>query len=252
VEPDDLSLDRAIGAALKEYRRIAAHAGAEFDILAEKPEQAAFDNVVKIENQGDKTTVRIQGVFDPFFGFDVRDLINKLDDSDPKNIHVLIESPGGSLRDGLAIYNDLRARVSNGAEVTTEARGLVASAAVLPFLAGDSRTMTEGTQLMVHEAHVGAILFGRASDIESAAKRLTSALKSSNKTMTDVYIGRTGLARNKVTEFLSEETWFTASEALDNKFATEIVDRSASDEPDAETLAAARQILNLNALRRSA
>ena len=75
---------------------------------------------------------------DPFWGgCDVPALIAELDKAKPKSLRVLIESPGGLVSYGLALFNDL----SPGGSVTVwlsrlEAAGIVASAAVLPFSVG--------------------------------------------------------------------------------------------------------------------
>lgn len=130
---------------------------------------------------------------------------------DAKEIHVRISSSGGRIIDALAIYSALR---SHKARVTTYAEGLVASAAVIVFLAGDSRLMSEGTQLMVHQATNK--VNGEASDFRKAA----DVLDRFNAGAVAIMAERTGITREEIQKLLATETWMDTPEAISKGFAT--------------------------------
>ena len=225
------------------YRAVASHAGVSFRCLDADAGDAPPAAVVEADDKG-AATVRVQGPLDWFFGFDYRALIEEMDKIDPKSIHLLIESPGGFLSDGLALYSDLRARARDGVSVTAEARGVVASAATLPFLAADARTMSTGTALMVHEPYSFLILSGTADNIEASAKKAAKGLRSGEKTLRGVIAERTGADRDTVSAWLKEETWFGPEEAVEGGLATVVIeDAWQSATEDEQARATARRIM---------
>ena len=228
------------------YRTWQARAGVSLRCLEDgaAPEDVPPIAAVESGEDPDSLTVRVQGPLDDWYGFDVRALIRELDEAKPQSIHLLIESPGGFLSDGLALYNDLRARARDGVAVTAEARGVVASAAVLPFLAADRRTMTTGTELMVHNPWSFVLLAGTADDIEREIQKVLAGLRSAEKTYRDVMVSRTGASRQKVTGWLKNETWFSPDEAVDGGLATAVIDDAAATaEADELARAVARRVL---------
>ena len=228
------------------YRTWQARAGVSLRCLDEVAKAADVPPIAAIESgeNPDALTVRVQGPLDDWFGFDVRALIRELDAAAPASIHLLIESPGGFLSDGLALYNDLRARRRDGVAVTAEARGVVASAAVLPFLAADTRTMTTGTELMVHNPGSFVLLAGTADQVEDEVRKVVGGLRAAEKTYRDVLVERTGATRQKVTTWLKDETWFSPDEAVDGGLATAVVDDvAATAAADEQARAVARRVL---------
>ena len=245
------SLEEFLVANLKAYKAAADHAGVTFKCLDPAVEGEDALTRVEVKAEGEDLEARISGPIDGFFGFDARAFIKQLDDAAPKNIKLLIESPGGRLYDGLALYNDLRARARDGVKITAEARGLVASAATLPFLAADTRIMPEGTQLMVHNPWACMFSCGTAAELKSDAAKTVGALEASQNTLRDLYAARTTLSKTAVAAHLDAETWFSAAEAAEAKYATEVVaDRGdEADEADEVAMAQARGILTAARLR---
>ena len=184
MDPETLALIAA------RYRAVQDRAGVSLRCLDPEADGAPEPAEVEAGEDG-AVTVRIQGPLDWFFGFDYRALIRDLDEAEPKSIRLLIESPGGFLSDGLALYADLRARVRDGVKVTAEARGVVASAAVLPFLAADERTMTTGTMLMIHDPWTLFIAAGTADEIEGWAEKSLNGLRAGEKSLRDIMTERT-------------------------------------------------------------
>ena len=242
-----MDLRALVEARAAAYRAIQARAGVSLRCL--DPEATEAPPITSLTTGGDDdaraVTVRVQGPLDTWFGFDVRALIRDLDEAAPQSIHLLIESPGGFLSDGLALYNDLRARARNGVTVTAEARGVVASAAVLPFLAADTRTMTTGTELMVHNPWSVVLLAGSADDIEAEIAKVVAGLRSAEKTYRDVLVERTGASRQKVTTWLKDDTWFAPEEAVAGGFATAVSKdtAAATTAQEMQARAVARRVL---------
>ena len=242
-----MDLRALVEARAAAYRAIQARAGVSLRCL--DPEAAEAPPITSLTAAADgdarALAVRVQGPLDAWFGFDVRALINDLDEADPQSIHLLIESPGGFLSDGLALYNDLRGRVKAGVTVTAEARGVVASAAVLPFLAANTRTMATGTELMVHNPWSLLLLAGTADDIEDTVTKVVGGLRSAEKTNRDVLVERTGASRQQVTAWLKDETWFAPEEAVTAGFATAVIEdaAAATTAQDVQARAVARRVL---------
>ncbi|WP_013629628.1 head maturation protease, ClpP-related [Rubinisphaera brasiliensis] len=126
------------------------------------------------------------------------------------NIEVVINSPGGSLIEGLGIYNLLK---SHGGHVTTRTVGAAWSAGSIVLLAGKRRVMGGGASLMVHLP--AGEFRGNVNDLA----KFREALDVAGRQLVDVYVAETGTAREQVEQWLHDETWFTAQEAVDAGFA---------------------------------
>lgn len=128
-------------------------------------------------------------------------------------INVRINSPGGDVFTAAAIYNTLK---DHPAKVRVHVDGLAASAASYIAMAGDEINMAENAAMMIHEPR--GVAMGTVDDILGYADTMDKIRGQ----ITDVYTARTGLERAKVAEMLAAETWMTAREALESKFATAI------------------------------
>ena len=137
----------------------------------------------------------------------------------PQNVKITvhINSYGGEVAEGLAIYNALKTR-----DVTTICDGFAASAASVIFCAGKERIMNAASLLFVHNALVfGAS--GNADDLEKQAADLrvmTGAIKAAYReagvTLTD----------KALDTLMCDETWIAPSDAVDMGFATSVMDSS--------------------------
>ena len=133
------------------------------------------------------------------------------------NVH--IDSYGGAVSAGWAIYNVLK---DFPGTVNTFADGFVASAAVYPFLAGKNRAANPMSAFFLHQAWT--IADGNADELRKAA----DDLEKFNAIGLEAFAA-VGIDKEKVLELEKEETWLTASEALELGLATEILDRSDED-----------------------
>lgn len=138
------------------------------------------------------------------------------------NITVHINSGGGDLYAGLAIYNRLKALKGH---VTTINDGLAASAASLIFQAGNTRKMNAGSNLMAHG--VGGFLFGfyMIEDLEE----LVTQFKAHNKAIVNVYAEAMGVSYNEAKSLIKSETWLTGQEAIDRGLADELIEEEEED-----------------------
>ena len=129
------------------------------------------------------------------------------------SVTVNINSPGGSLFDGVAIYNTLKAL---GKPVNVVVLGLAASAASVIACAGDTVTMGLGSQYMLHNAMAAEA--GYASDM----RKMADVLDSITDSAADIYVAKTGMKKDKVLALMGAETWYGAEDAVKNGFATSV------------------------------
>jgi ATP-dependent Clp protease, protease subunit len=127
-----------------------------------------------------------------------------------KKINLRINSPGGSVFDGMAIYQRLK---DHPAKVTAYIDGLSASIASVIMMAADEIIVGEGSMVMIHRASTG--VWGNAGDME----RMIDILEKIESQMITIYAKKTGLSRSEIFKMISDETWMTAEESIDFKFA---------------------------------
>ena len=216
------------------YRRTAERAGADFACLAEgwNPETDPVATLTNADGSpvgangeeaqpGGELTLRIDGVLDEFYGVNVKALVRKIDEAKPSAIKVVISSPGGSLRDGLYLFNELRAQArDNKVKICSEVYSIAASAATFPLLAGDERIVHVGGSVMIHQPTMLVIGYGNADELAEQGKKDVSMLKNAEKSMRSVYVNRTKLTAKQVDDAVAEETWYQPEEALETGFAT--------------------------------
>lgn len=137
---------------------------------------------------------------------------------DVSEIRVLINSHGGDVSEGTAIYNLLK---DHRAKVTTEVVGMAASIASLIFEAGDVRRVAENAALMIHLPWT--ITIGDEQDHEKQLQLLKSAGVQSAKT----YAARTGNSEEQILEWMKAEKWIWSDEVVGLGFADEVIPNKA-------------------------
>ena len=128
-------------------------------------------------------------------------------------LNVFINSYGGSVFEGLTIYNQL---VRHPATVNVSIDGLAASIASVIAMAGDQITIAENAMMMVHKPYGGGI--GTADDLRQVA----DALDKTESTIVKTYAARSGQGEASVQAMVNAETWLTAEEAIENGLADAI------------------------------
>lgn len=141
-------------------------------------------------------------------------IVNELKKTSAKNINVHINSMGGDVGEGLAIYNTLK---NSGKNVTTYCDGFACSAASVVFMAGSERVMSRETLLMIHNAWTVSV--GNADGLRKDADDLDKI----NETMSNAYLEGTNISKEDLKALMDNETWITADEAMQYGFATKII-----------------------------
>lgn len=164
----------------------------------------------------------IRGVIGPeLFDSDPGDMGNTLsalqaqyrDYENVSRVTVFIHSPGGSMDEGFAMHDWLR---NLGVPITTIAEGSVYSIASVLFLSGDERLMSENSQLMIHNPRPGWLEHGDADYLESIA----GELRRRENQLIDFYNRKTGEDKDKLREWMKNETFFDSQSAISEGFAT--------------------------------
>lgn len=177
-------------------------------------ENKSWYAIPNIEAKGGKSThihiydeIGVHGVTAKSFLEDLKDLKGK-------DITVHINSAGGDVFQGQAIYSALK---SYTGKVTVKIEGLAASMATIIALAGDRIEMTANSLFMIHSPMSN--VFGNKSQM----RRQINALEKVESTMLSVYSKRTKMSDDKINLMMETETWLSADEALEMGFVDEII-----------------------------
>ena len=145
-------------------------------------------------------------------------------------VTVNINSPGGDMFEGLAIYSLLR---EHKGEVTVKVIGLAASAASVIAMAGDKVQIARAGFLMIHNAWVVAA--GNRNDLREYA----DTLEPFDRAMADVYASRTGADAKAMSKLMDKETWIGGADAVDEGFADEFLPSDQVEKKPAKANASA-------------
>ncbi len=172
------------------------------------------ENIADVYIYGDITSWR-------WFENDVSaySLAQEIKDLEVDTINVYINSYGGEVAEGLAIYNSLK---RHKAKVKTFCDGFACSAASIIFSAGDERLMCESSFLMIHNATQWVA--GTSEELHKQA----DDLEKINQSIIDIYVSLTKLSEEEVKDKMNYETWITPDEALDWGFAHGVVNMTES------------------------
>lgn len=121
-------------------------------------------------------------------------------------INVRINTPGGDVFDGLAIFNSLK---EHGATIHVQVDGLAASIGSIIAMAGHTITMAESSFMMVH--HPWGLTIGNAADM----REMASVLDKIAGSLAEIYARRAKTSTEQAQSWMDAETWFTAEEARD-------------------------------------
>lgn len=142
--------------------------------------------------------------------------VQQLRDITAPAIDLHINSPGGLVFDGIAIYSALK---NHAATVDVSVDGIAASAASFIAMAGDSVAVEKPAKLMIHDA--GGLVIGNAADM----RQMADLLDELSDTIAAIYADRAGTPAAKWREAMRAETWYSAAEAVKAGLA----DRVAND-----------------------
>ncbi|HFJ9309587.1 MULTISPECIES: head maturation protease, ClpP-related [Bacillus] len=136
-------------------------------------------------------------------------------------ININLNSPGGDVFDGIAIYNQLK---NHPAKIIINVDGLAASAASIIAMAADELIMNTGSMLMIHEASTWT--WGTKLDI----RKTLNALEGIDKSLADIYMTRYQGERSEIETMIANETWFTANEAVEFGLAHKVNEQVEDDD----------------------
>lgn len=147
------------------------------------------------------------------WGIDSKTFIEEIKDISTEEIHLRINSPGGSVIDGLAIHDAIK-RLPQ--KVTAKIEGLAASIASIIALGADEVTMSQNSLFMIHNVWGGET--GGAKDMRKAA----DLMDKMGDRLVNIYVSKTGKDESEIRNWMDEETWFTADEAFEAGFINNI------------------------------
>jgi ATP-dependent Clp protease, protease subunit len=152
-----------------------------------------------------------------FFGITAKAFAETLASIDTDTIHLRVNSPGGDVFDGVAMYNALR---QHPAHVVTHIDGLAASISSVIALAGDEVRMAPNAFFMIHNPW--GVTIGDADDHRKQADTLDKIARGS---IINTYQAKTGMDVETIETWMDDETWFSAEQAAEVGFV------DAVDEP---------------------
>jgi ATP-dependent Clp protease, protease subunit len=127
-----------------------------------------------------------------------------------KPIIFVINSPGGSIDAGFAIWDQVKMITS---PVYTLVTGLAASmGSVLSLCAADGkRFATPHSRIMIHQPRIGGVIQGQATDLEIQAREIIKTKAE----LVQIYVEKTGQSPEEIERALDRDKWMTAQEAKD-------------------------------------
>ncbi len=154
------------------------------------------------------------------------DVIDALKKMEGKRVSVRINTPGGSVDEGIPMFNAM-ARHEGG--VDTFVDGIAASMGSYLMLAGVNRTISRNAMVMIHNPMT--IALGNAMELRKTA----DVLDKYRERMLPDYAAKTGKTVDELIPLLDAETWYVGQEIIDHGFALNMDDRDA-DEPSMKGL----------------
>lgn len=144
------------------------------------------------------------------------------------DVTVNINSPGGDMFEGLAIYNLL---AEHPGAVNVRVMGIAASAASVLAMAGDTIEMGLGSFLMIHNSW--GVVVGNQNDMREASDTFAKF----DDAMADIYVHRTQGDKDEIVSMMDAETFITANEAVEKGFASGTFDAPKQSEKDTQASA---------------
>lgn len=139
----------------------------------------------------------------------IRDTLDGVTD----DVVIRLNSVGGDVFEGVEIYNYLK---DHSSHITVEVTGQAASAATFILAGADTAVMNTGTIIMIHEA--STMCWGNKSYL----KKVVQAMETIDQSIVDIYVERTGQSEKQIEQWITDEKYFTAEEAVKYGFADEV------------------------------
>jgi len=140
------------------------------------------------------------------------------------DIHMYINSPGGSVSAGLGVYDTMQFVRS---KVNTYCIGVAASMGALLFMAGDEgrRYCLPNGKVLLHQPLVGGVIQGQATDLGIQAKEMVRT----RERLYNIMAKHTGQPYDKIQKDCERDKWLSAEEAVDYGVADSVLERIPED-----------------------
>lgn len=173
----------------------------------------------RMQATGDAAHIYLYDAIDSWWGIGAQEFIDALNGITASSITVHINSPGGDVFDGLAIYQAL---LTHPADITVDIDGLAASAASFIAQAGAEVRIGTSAMVMIHDA--SGFCWGDATTMRDCAELLDKISDS----IADLYATRAGGEATEWRDRMLAETWYTGAEAVDAGLADLVIPEGAT------------------------
>ena len=173
-----------------------------------------------VKNDDKSAELMLYGdIAESFWGdtISAKEVTEYLADLDVENIDVYINSNGGVVDTAIAINNALK---RHKAKVTVNIDGIAASAATLITCAGDTVRMPKNALFMIHNP--STIAMGDSEEMRKQA----DVLEKYKNSITETYLQKVNIDKEKLSELMDSESWLSAEEALKYGFIDEIIENT--------------------------
>ena len=153
-----------------------------------------------------------------FFGLEAvsaKSITDQFPEDVNEDITLEVNSNGVLVTVGSEIYTALK---NYAGHVTVEVTGMAASAASVAIMGADTIKISPTAQIMIHKA-----LLTRAAGNSDDLEKAVNALKSSDQSIINAYVSKTGLSEDEIFEMMKNETFMSANEAIEKGFADELM-----------------------------
>lgn len=194
-----------------------------------------WDGGIKAANSNDNTISIFDVIGSDYWGEGVtaNRIAGALRSMNGEDVTVSINSPGGDMFEGLAIYNQLR---EYSGKVTVKVLGIAASAASIIAMAGDEVQIGRGAFLMIHNCWV--VVVGNRLDLARAAQDM----EPFDRAMQDIYSARSGLDAETVSGMMDNETYIGGNDAVEKGLADRLLSADEISDGDESPAAALRKL----------
>ena len=161
----------------------------------------------------------LAGNIDDFFAVETIKQLMYLDHKSNEPVTLYINSLGGSVMSGMAVYDYIRLMKS---PITTVCAGTAASMGAILFLSGSRRLMLPHSKVMIHDPYFSgssAIVGQKPLEL----KEKLDDLMETRKILAEVIVEQTGMSKQQVLNFTKKDTFFNARQALKVGIATDIL-----------------------------
>ncbi len=169
---------------------------------------------MKLESNPVEKTITARGMIGDFDNaISADDFRAVLDEHRGQDVTILLNSEGGSVTDGLSIFNAI---AEHDGEVTVHVDTLAASIATVICCAADRVVMNSNAKYMVHRCWTAAM--GNCKDF----RKMADTMDMLDGDIASVYSDRTGMASDDLLAMMDDETWLDAASAKDMGFVDEV------------------------------